>query len=478
MHTFLWHDYETFGKNTRTARPAQFAAIRTDEELNEIGEPIEVFCQPAPDFLPEPEACLITGITPQHCLKNGVPEYQFAGQILDVLSEPNTIGVGYNSIRFDDEITRFMFWRNLIDPYAREWQNGCGRWDIIDLVRVTYALRPDGIEWPRNAQGKISFKLTDLTAANHIAHEAAHDALSDVRATIALARLIKDKQPRLFDFYFNLRQKDKVNDEIGLYLHPRQPFLHVSSMFPAEHGHLALVFALGLHPTNKNEVIVWDCAHDPSELFALDAETIQQRLFTRVEELPDGMTRLPIKTIHTNKSPFVTRNLKVLDAAAQTRCGLDLALNLHHAAIAAEKIVNVDLSAVWQKVFQREFEAGDVDEALYSGFVGNDDRKLLNKLRTLSPQVLAQQQPDFADERLPELLFRYRARNYPHTLSMEEHEAWQQHCAARLHGGVAGALNLEAFMAELNACAQNEAINVELLQHLHDYALMIAPEAL
>ncbi|MES2013055.1 MAG: exodeoxyribonuclease I [Pseudomonadota bacterium] len=477
MHTFLWHDYETFGKSTRTARPAQFAGIRTDEQLNEIGEPIEIFCQPAPDFLPEPEACLITGITPQYCLKHGVPEYEFAEQILQALSQPNTIGVGYNTIRYDDEITRFMFWRNLIDPYAREWQNGCGRWDIIDLARVTYALRPEGIEWPRNEQGKISFKLTDLTEANHIAHEAAHDAVSDVRATIALARLIKDKQPRLFDFYFNLRQKDCVNDEIGMHLNPRQPFLHLSSMFPSERAHLALVFPLGMHPSNKNEVIVWDCAYDPSELFELDVVAIQKRMFTRSDELPDGLVRLPIKTIHTNKSPVVIRNLKVLDAAAQQRCGLDLALNLQHAAIAAEKISSVDLSLIWQKVFQREFDVGDVDESLYSGFVGNNDRSLLNKLRALSPHALAQAQPHFADARLTELLFRYRARNYPQTLSEGEYVAWQLHCSERLHGGAAGALNFEAFFAELDRLVQGSSSHVDVLQSLRDYAYMIAPES-
>ena len=481
MHTFLWHDYETFGKNTRTARPAQFAAIRTDEQLNEIGEPIEIFCQPAPDFLPEPEACLITGITPQHCLKVGVPEHRFAEQILKSFSEPNTIGVGYNSIRYDDEITRFMFWRNLIEPYSREWQNGCGRWDIIDLARVTYALRPEGITWPRNEQGKISFKLTDLTEANNITHEAAHDAVSDVRATIALAKLIKAKQPKLFDFYLNLCQKEQVNNEIGLHLNPRLPFLHLSSMFPSERAHLALVFPLGLHPTNKNEVIVWDCTYDPSEIFELDAQTIKSRMFARNDDLPEGVTRLPIKTIHTNKSPVVIRNLKVLDEAAQERCGLDLALNLRYAAILAEKLLSIDLSAVWTQVFQREFELSDVDEALYNGFLAGNDRNLLNQLLKLSPQDLAQAQPNFTDARLAELLFRYRARNYPETLSEQEYEAWQLHCSERLHGdGVAGnngALNFEAFFAELDKLEQTGSANVEMLESLRDYAYMIAPES-
>ena len=139
--TFLWHDYETFGAVPRRDRPAQFAAIRTDADLNEIGEPMMLYCQPALDVLPEPESCLITGITPQECLAKGVPEHEFARRINDALAEPGTIGVGYNSIRFDDEVTRHLLWRNLRDPYAREWQNGCGRWDLLRSEEHTSELQ-------------------------------------------------------------------------------------------------------------------------------------------------------------------------------------------------------------------------------------------------------------------------------------------------------------------------------------------------
>jgi len=276
-HTFLWHDYETFGANVRRDRPAQFAGIRTDAELNEIGEPLMLYCKPAPDFLPSPEACLITGITPQLCLARGIPEHEFAAQIEQVFSQPGTIGVGYNTIRFDDEITRFMFWRNLIDPYAREWQNDCGRWDLLDVVRLTYALRPEGIEWPKKDDGRPSFKLEDLARANGLLHEAAHDALSDVRATIALARLIRTRQPRLFDFALRLHKKDHVAAELGFPATrvTAKPFLHVSGMFPVERGCLAVMWPLASHPSNKNELIAWDLAHDPSELPLIDVATLR-----------------------------------------------------------------------------------------------------------------------------------------------------------------------------------------------------------
>ena len=174
--TFFWHDYETFGAVPRRDRPSQFAGIRTDMDLNEVGEPVMLFCQPAPDYLPSPQACLITGITPQQCLEQGVPEHEFAAVVEAELGRPGTIGVGYNTIRFDDEVTRYMLWRNLRDPYAREWQNGCGRWDLLDVVRMVYALRPEGITWPTKEDGTVSFKLEDLARANGILHESAHDA--------------------------------------------------------------------------------------------------------------------------------------------------------------------------------------------------------------------------------------------------------------------------------------------------------------
>jgi exodeoxyribonuclease-1 len=476
-HTFLWHDYETFGATPRRDRPAQFAAIRTDAELNEIGDPIMLYCQPAPDFLPDPQSCLITGITPQHCLEHGVPEHEFARTIEAAFSEPGTIGVGYNTIRFDDEVTRHLFWRNLIDPYAREWQNGCGRWDLLDVVRMTYALRPDGIEWPSKEDGKPSFRLEDLTRSNGLVHDAAHDALSDVRATIALARLIRQRQPKLFDFCLELRRKERVAAEMGLHLDPgqRQPFLHVSGMFPVEHGCLGLVWPLAQHPTNKNEILVWDCRHDPSELFELDVETIRTRLFTRSADMPEGMTRLPIKSVHLNKSPMLVGNLKTLQPAMAARWRIDVEQARAHAALAAG---GRNMSAIWAEVFKKPAPGGvvDVDEDLYGGFVGNGDRRKLESLRQEKPAALAGMRPSFEDERLGELFFRYRARNFPQTLSEDERELWEAHRAARLFEGAAGARTVDQLFMEIDALSENADERAEeILGALYDYAETIAP---
>jgi exodeoxyribonuclease-1 len=475
--SFFWHDYETFGRVSRRDRPAQFAGVRTDADLNEVGEPVMWHCQPAPDFLPDPESVLLTGILPQHALAQGLPEHAFAAHIEAELARDGTIGVGYNSIRFDDEVTRHLFWRNLIDPYAREWQNGCGRWDLLDVVRCTWALRPDGLQWPVHQtgemSGKPSFKLEHLTAANGVGHEAAHDALSDVRATVALARLIKGQQPRLWDFCLKLRKKDAVAAEMGV----NRPFVHLSGMYPVERGCMAVVWPLAPHPTNKNEVIVWDLAADPRELAMLDAETVRRRLYTRQAELPDGETRLPIKTIHINKSPIVIGNLRTLGNAA-VRWGLDVEGALRHAEHAAA--LGRTLDTLWADVFARAepAEPPDVDEDLYGGFIGNEDRRTLQRLRALTPLQLAAKRPAFQDARLEELLFRYRARNFPDTLTADELARWEHHRAERLLQGRGGALTVAAYFERIDTLAETaDERGQALLEALYDYAEGIAPEA-
>ena len=478
--TFLWHDYETFGANPRRDRPAQFAALRTDADLNEIGAPLMLYCQPAADVLPEPESCLITGITPQQCAEMGVPEHAFADRIDAALGEPGTVGVGYNSIRFDDEVTRHLLWRNLRDPYAREWQNACGRWDLLDVVRAAHALRPEGIEWPVGDDGLSSFRLEKLSAANGLAHDAAHDALSDVRATIALARLLRMKQPKLFEFCLALRKKERVVQELRLptTLSDARPFLHVSGMFGAARGCLAMMAPLAMHPTNKNELLAWDLSADPTELAELRPEAVRERLFTPAAELPEGVTRLPVKGVHLNKSPIVIGNLKTLSDAQAARWGIDRGLAERH----FDRLRALpDLSALWSQVYARAHapEAVDVDEDLYGGFIGNSDRRRLNDLLRLSPAELALARTGFDDARLTELAWRYRARNYPDTLNEAERARWQQHRAARLMNGEAGALTLQAFFDRIDALAEsNESERAQaVLEALYEWGEQLAPDA-
>jgi exodeoxyribonuclease I len=473
--SFFWHDYETFGTHPGRDRPSQFAGVRTDAELNEIEAPLMLYCQPAPDTLPHPQACLLTGITPQHCLQHGVIEAEFAARIEDALARPGTVAVGYNSIRFDDEVTRHLLWRNLADPYAREWQNGCGRWDLLDVMRLARALRPQGLNWPSREDGAPSFKLEHLTAANGVAHAQAHDALADVRATIALAKALRQAQPKLWEFALKLRHKHEVVAEMGV----GRPFLHFSSRYPAERGCMALVWPMAPHPQRKNEVIVWDLSEDPSVLFDLNAAQVRERLFTRADALPEGVKRLPIKTIHLNRSPMVVGNLKTLLPEQAAQWSLDLALGQKHADIAERGASR--LAGLWMEVFEtppREPGVRDVDEDLYGGFLGNEDRRLLLRLRALKPQELAQRQPAFDDERLEELVFRYRARNFPDTLTEPEQRRWQAHCARRLLHGEGGVTPLASYLEMLDALVETaDERSQEILEALVDYATGIAPDS-
>lgn len=428
MSSFYWYDLETFGISPQLDRIAQFAGIRTDLNLNPITEPDMFYCKPALDCIADPEACLITGITPQECDKKGILEKDFMGKINDLFTEPQTCVAGYNSIRFDDEFIRYGNYRNLIDPYAREWQNGNSRWDVIDLVRACYALRPDGIQWAFHEEGKPSFKLTDLTEANQMKHTAAHDALSDVEATIQVAKLIKQKQPKLFDYYLSLRNKNTVKSLLNWQI--LKPIVHVSSKIPAQRGCLALMLPLAIHPTNPNGVVCYDLAHDPSDLFALDIEDIRDRIYTPQAELPEDCPRIALKTIHLNKSPFVAP-LSVLKEVDLQRIKLDYAANKAN----LEKFKEADgIIQKVQAVFNQPFDSDsdDVDTQLYSGFFSTQDKNNFDAIRKYSIQQILSTDFKFKDKRAEELVKRYIARNYPDSLSSKQHKRWLEETKVRL----------------------------------------------
>jgi exodeoxyribonuclease-1 len=299
--SFLWYDLETFGRDPRRSRIAQFAAIRTDDDLREIEAPVSLFCQPADDVLPSPIATAITGITPQFAQANGLIEAEFFARVHELMAEPGTCCVGYNSLRFDDEFIRFGLYRNFFDAYEREWKNGNSRWDLLDVLRLARALRPEGIAWPLRDDGHASFRLEDLAAANGAREGMAHEALSDVRALIALARKLKDAQPKFWDYVLKLRDKRHVRALCDVATHA--PVFHVSTRFPAGRRHAALVAPLAVHPVIVMRVIAYDLAVDPALFAALDDDTLKLRLYTPRAALPEGIERLPLKEIHTNRCP-------------------------------------------------------------------------------------------------------------------------------------------------------------------------------
>lgn len=468
--SFYWHDYETFGADPARDRPSQFAGIRTDMDLNIIGDPLVIFCRPAADVLPQPQACLITGITPQQALQDGVIEAEFIARIHAEFALPGTCGVGYNSIRFDDEVTRYTLYRNFYDPYAREWQNGNSRWDIIDMVRACRALRPEGINWPDHEDGTPSFKLEHISAANGISHESAHDALSDVHATIAVARLIKEKQPRLFDYLLRLRNKKQVAELLNVAT--MKPVLHTSAMFPASRFCSSLIMPLAIHPTNKNGVICYDLAVDPTPLIELDVEQIVERLYTPQADLPEGVDRIALKTVHSNRCPVLATS-KMLDDAVAQRIQLDLPRARGHYQLLKQ---TPGLREKLREVFvQSTLPAHtDPDLMLYSGgFFGHNDKNTMAQVRASSAEQLRDNSFVFEDKRLDEMLFRYRARNYPETLTADETLLWEEYCFQHLTDVDSGAsIDMESFHGEIDtllSCETTTSAQRHILECLLDY---------
>lgn len=427
--SFLFYDLETFGADPRRTRIAQFAAIRTNADLEEVDAPVDFFVRPADDLLPSPVATLITGIAPQDALRDGIGEAEAFARIFEEMARPETCSLGYNSLRFDDEFVRHGLFRNFFDAYEREWRGGNSRWDLLDVMRLAHALRPDGIAWPQREDGATSFKLEHLAAANGVRLGDAHEALSDVRALIGLARKLKAAQPRLWDYALKLRDKRFAAGLLDCIA--KTPVLHVSQRYPAARLCAAAVLPLARHPRIDSRVIVFDLDSEPDALLDLDARDIAARLYVRAADLPEGELRVPLKEVHLNKCPALIEWTH-LRAADFQRLQLDparvesRAQRLRAAGPAlAEKV---------RRVFAElpERPAADVDAALYDGFIGDADKRRFAEIRAASPQALAARDVRFQDARLPELLLRYRARNWPASLAADEHARWNAYRHRRL----------------------------------------------
>ncbi|MBC3615799.1 exodeoxyribonuclease I [Vibrio metschnikovii] len=466
--TFFFLDYETWGTSPAKDRPSQFAGVRTDMDFNIIGDPLVIYCQLPSDYLPSPEAALITGITPQKAMAEGLPEPEFIARIHAELATPNTTSLGYNSIRFDDEVTRYTCYRNFIDPYAWSWQQGNSRWDLLDVMRACHALRPEGIEWPENQEGFTSFKLEHLSKANGIEHSNAHDAMADVIATIELAKKIKAAQPKLFDYFLSMRHKRKLIDLVDIV--NMTPLMHVSGMLGRERSYTSWVVPIAWHPTNQNAVIVVDLAKDPEPLFELTSEQLLQRLYTKHDDLAEGELPAPVKLIHLNKCPILAP-AKTLTAENAATIGINREQCLAHLAqirqqpTLREKLVDV-FSA------ERDFSASsDVDSQLYDGFFSPSDRAAMDIIRSATPESLADLDIQFSDQRIAPLLFRYRARHYPWTLNEGEQRRWASHCQDYF------ATQLPSYMLNLENLVeqhQHDAKKLTILKAVYRYVEALA----
>lgn len=464
--TFFFYDLETSGFDPKRQRIMQFAGQRTDLDLNPIGEPINILVRLGDDVLPDPGAVMITGITPQKTHEEGYSEAEFLQLLHDQVFTPGTIILGFNSVRFDDEFMRYTLYRNFYDPYEWQWQDERSRWDMLDVVRMTRALRPEGIIWPTDAEGNPTNRLELLTAHNGLDHANAHDALSDVVALIAVAKLIKQKQPKLFDYLLEQRNKKKVAGLVSL--DDPQPFVYTSGRYSKDFLHTTVAFPLAPGST-AGSTIVYDLRHDPDAWKDKDIKELKDIRFAPYEaRKAEGFMSLPAKELAYNKCPAVAP-LGVLDLAAQDRIQIDLATIEKNMS----KLRRSGLADKLREVFARDGQfakAADVDAQLYHGFINERDKPKMSAVRAADAQAIADFHPDFSDERLHQLLLRYKARNHPQSLSSDERLAWEAYRAERLKAG------LPRFMQELQRYSQTAGDEQQfLLQELQLWAESIAP---
>lgn len=463
--TFFFYDLETSGLNSRDQRIMQFAGIRTDMSLKPIGEPVNVFVKLSDDILPDPGAIMVTGITPQQTLADGLSEPEFCKLLMDDVFTPDTITVGFNSVRFDDEFVRHTLWRNFHDPYEWAWSEGRSRWDLLDVVRMTRALRPDGIKWPVDKEGRPVNKLELLAKENNLNHTKAHDALSDVEALIGIARLIKANQPKLFDYLLSMRDKKKVATLVNL--ENPEPFVYASGRYDAAYEKTTVAFPIA-PGTKPGSVLVYDLRYDPTAFLNASPTALASVIFaTKEQRESKDFHRLPVKELSYNKCPAVAP-MGVLDERARERLAIDLTVIQKHIAILS---VNPAFGGAIREAFEmREpyAPATDVEGQLYDGFINDKDKGRVAAVRNATVNDLADFHPSFADDRLTELLLRYKARSFPSTLSEDEHAAWETYRANKLKA------NLPVFLSTLEKLAPY-ASDKFLLEELQLWAESIVP---
>ena len=474
--SFFFYDLETSGINSRDARIMQFAGQRTDMRLKPIGEPVNILIKLTPDVLPEPEAILLTGITPQQTIADGITEAEFLKVFESDVATPNTIFVGFNSIRFDDEFMRFTRYRNFYDAYDWQWKDGRSRWDLLDLVRMTRALRPEGIKWPFAPDGKPTNQLGFLTKLNGLDHEHAHDALNDVLASISLAKLIRDKQPKLFDFVLSMRDKKKVAELVN----NGEPFVYTSGKYAADHAKTAVVMKLA-DDISKQGALVYDLHFDPDEFTNLSPKELVA--IWRWQKDPEAK-KLPVKSLKYNRCPAIAP-LTVMDKASQERIHLDektWQANATKLANAKDFVGNLlEAQTIMEKQRQTEFLSAvqDVDSQLYDGFFDDHDNNLERVVRAAEPNELSSFIDDFHDKRLKTLLPLYKARNYPSELSSEERAEWDAFCTQKLFTGGENS-RLSRYFERLKVCASLPQYKNKqfLLEELQLYGQSIMPAEL
>lgn len=463
--TFYFYDVETSGFSPKLDRVMQFAGQRTNMDLKPMGKPDNLLIKMTPDVLPEPSAVLVHRITPQKTLAEGVTESEFSKYLTSQVSAKDTIIVGYNNIRFDNDFIRFTLWRNFQDAYEWSWKNNCSTWDLLDVVRMTRALRPDGIKWPFAPDGKPTNSLEYISAVNKLEHVDAHDAMSDVKASIAVARLLKQKQPKIFDFLLNIRSKHKVAPLVT----KAEPLIYTSGRYPSEYEKTTIA-VIAAEKSDKSSALMYDLRIDPVEFKDLSALDLAKRWADHSE----GAPYFPLKLLQYNRCPAIAP-LSVLDENSVKRLQIHKEVienhlkKLHKAKGFGDKLLEA-LDNMWPpRQPDLVIDEQKVDAQLYDGFVKDEDKTKMSVVRAAKPDELSELNLDFQDGRLRALLPLYKARNFADELTDSEKLDWVKFRRQKLLGSDKLADRFFKQIKELDKTPGLSADKKYILRDLEEY---------
>jgi len=466
--TFFFYDLETSGLNAREARIMQFAGIRTDMDLNPVGEPFNMLVKLNDDTLPSPEALMVTGITPQQTVSDGYTEAEFVKILINDVFTSDTIAIGFNNIRFDDEFIRHLFWRNFYDPYEWSWKDGRSRWDLLDVVRMTRALRPEGINWPVDEKGEPTNRLELISNANNIGHFKAHDALSDVQALIEITKLIHEKQPQLYDYLFKMRDKNEVKKLVNL--DDKQLFVYISGRFDSAYNKATVAFPL---TAGKNgNVIIYDLRYDPTPFINMSQKDLTKKLYASWEERQaDDFVKIPVKELQYNRAPAVAPLSVLTQSDGWNKIKLDQKIvEKNRDTLLSVPAFAENIRTIFEN--REEYKkSSDPEAQLYDGFVPDIDKMRIETVRNATEHELADFHPNFTDERLDPLLLHYKARNFPKSLAEDEVIEWEKWRVGRITAC------LPAFVESLQklSTSTTDENKLFILQELHLWAENILP---
>jgi exodeoxyribonuclease-1 len=462
QQTYLFYDLETTGRSKCFDQILQFAAIRTDLNLNEL-ERHQIQVKLNCDVIPDPEAILIHHI-PVTDMLQGVAEIEAMTQIHALLNTPGTLSGGYNTLKFDDEFLRFSFHRNLLPPYTHQWANQCGRFDLYPLAQLYYLYHHECLNWPTTAEGKITLKLERLSQANQLATGAAHQAITDVEATVALARIFfknKEMWRYVMDFFdkaAELKRRAKIPDFLET-AQEKYPIALLVGAAGSSDFFQYPALSLGQHLHYKNQTL-W-LRLDKKELATSTLDTFTQTTWVSHQK-PGETFLLPFtgrfkKHLSPERTLITEQNLQWLSDNAP----LLSEIQMHYRDYKYPEIPNLDVQA----------------DLYTAGFLSREEERLCAQFHVVPPEKKALIAEQFPTARLQEITTRILGRHYPQHLSPTLREKWQGYLSQlptnpstdwrgeqRLTKNMA-----QQKMVELKKANTENALNLQLLTALEQY---------